>query len=1643
MSASNEWTPAEREQLEQELLELHFGCHEDAPALEARLAAEPALRELQAEVLQQANVLEAAVQPEHPRLALEPPSRTRRWYHHAIGRIVAVAAAALLGVLGFVGYERLCEQDYDAFRRERLHLTVSAPKAVPAGAPWSLTVQAADLDGEAHHCTLEWRAFAAGDEVLAEGQTEVTDGEATIALAADLRAPRRVELVAHSTSDRVTRTLDLSQAHAGPIVHVRTDRGVYRPGETVYARAVVLDRVTRLPLRGPAAMRAKLLDASDATVADEHAGDTEQGVGAFAFVVPATSAGGVHTIEVGSGIGLFATERAEIVVRPFREPQLDKTVVLDRKSYAPGARGSAAVVVRNLADDAPAAGAVVRGALVVDGDEVWSQEAQLDRDGQSVFRFEVPDEVERGAARFVATVTHGGVVEAEVEPFVVPTGRIDVAAFPEGGALVAGVENGLYLECTDPMGRAIDTAGELVDDREQRVAAFRTTHQGRCRLAFVPEHGRSYRVRVAGNRETFELPAVQQDGIAMRLLGDDVAAGAPLRLAIAGRGHGPWVVATFCRGVLVGQTTLRADDAGRVQTIAELTLPPEATGVLRTTIFDRELRPVAERLVRRLSARRLDVAVVPEHDVLAPGAAQRVRVETLDETGAPTAAVVGLSCTDQATLSLADEPQPGLVDHAMLFADVEKTEDLGDFFLAHEHSGAHVDLLLGTRGWRRFVWRNDDAAKAAIAAAGEHGEGVLAREGFSQTPQVSSNLNEARAGAMPLANASRHARDRARIATAVAIALLVLLLLGEGIAFGLRRISPNAPIALQSFAGVAGAVALLACGAVLLTNSMGAREMASAAVGADFGEPKSELMLFDSEPMFLPSDTIVTAWRLTETWSDDFAVSAGATELDASVIDLSGFGQSTTDLPNRQPAADPAFGVRRSRSNEEDEAPDYYLRNYAHEHVAAGSVRTDFTPTILWNALLVTDAQGTATAAFDTSDATTTWTVRADAHVASGATGRLGQASASFVTQLPLHVDVTLPDELSAGDRVMLPIACTLRGDAIDEVRLRAAVGDGLQLADDAPTSITLQDGRGRTLLPVVVGDFVGTTAVAIEVRAGRFVDRVRRTIEVAPRGFPHRRSAGGSIAPAAPGEWRLVVPDDAVPNSRSITLKVFPSPVAALTEGLDGILREPHGCFEQASSSNYPNTMVLNLIEASGDDVPMVAARARELLPQGYAKITGYECSELGYEWFGHDPGHEALTAYGLLQFSDMANVYDVDRAMVDRTRQWLLARRDGRGNYPHPTVDHHGFGGRDPHVTNAYVTYALLQTGTPAAELEVEIDALAQRVVPIDPVGVDVGSYELALCACALQLAGRPEADAALRMLAERQRDDGAVPGAHSTITMSGERGALIETTGFAILAWLRNATFAGNVRRAIEYLNGARDAHGTFGATQATITALRALTAYARETRTMLHGGAVRVFDGDEQLAMHTFSAGQPTALTFDLTGRLEPGEHTLRLEVDYDGEGASAPLPWAGDVAYHAERPADDPDTATALSASLRAARVVEGLTVALDVEIRNTTDRELPTPMATIALPAGLELQTAVLDDLQRDGRFAFWELTGRDLVLYWRKLDPAQRVGLTLDLVGRVPGTTTGAASRTWLYYTPEQRRWTAPLRIEVTPAAR
>ena len=101
-------------------------------------------------------------------------------------------------------------------------------------------------------------------------------------------------------------------------------------------------------------------------------------------------------------------------------------------------------------------------------------------------------------------------------------------------------------------------------------------------------------------------------------------------------------------------------------------------------------------------------------------------------------------------------------------------------------------------------------------------------------------------------------------------------------------------------------------------------------------------------------------------------------------------------------------------------------------------------------------------------------------------------------------------------------------------------------------------------------------------------------------------------------------------------------------------------------------------------------------------------------------------------------------------------------------------------------------------------------------------------------------------------------------------------------------------------------------------------------------------------------------------------------------------------------------------------------------------VTNKTDKAIPTPVAIVGLPGGLEPRHDQLKELVKAETIAAYEVIGREVVLYWRELKAGQKVELPLSLVAAVPGTYTGPASRAYLYYTDEYKTWVPGLHVAI-----
>ena len=730
--------------------------------------------------------------------------------------------------------------------------------------------------------------------------------------------------------------------------------------------------------------------------------------------------------------------------------------------------------------------------------------------------------------------------------------------------------------------------------------------------------------------------------------------------------------------------------------------------------------------------------------------------------------------------------------------------------------------------------------------------------------------------------------------------------------------------------------------------------------------------------------------------------------------------------------------------------PPVVVREYAYarpDQPAAGSP----AETLLWKPVVVAPDTGRVTLPFDLPAGQAGYRVVVAGHTL---TGRVGAAVTTIRTREPFAVTLKLPPEVGAGDAPGVRVGLANRTP--DPVAADVVVSAG---GPDWRATVTVPAGGGTR---VVVPDPVALDPAkpdGAEVRVAVETDgpggrraafgRQSARLTVVPAGFPAAGAAGAVLEPGTPTVLTVTLPAGLVPGSVAVTATAYPTALADALAGLDGLLAEPHGCFEQTSATNYPNVLVLKYARQAGGPAPDAAGQARRFLDAGYAKLVGFECPKTGsadkqgFEWFGAaDRPHEALSAYGLMQFADMAAVYPVDPAVVARTRAYLLSTRDGHGGFRR-APSRHGFGRVTDATHAAYVTWALTEAdkaGPGRTDLAAESTALVRLAA--DPAA---DPYFLALTAGALLNRGdRPAAKPLVARLAELQAKagTGGVPGAAAGVTLSGGADLVTETTGLALLAFAAaGPEFATPADLAARFLATRRTAGGAFGGTQATVLALKALTAHAAAPAANPAGTLV-VRVGGAEVGRAPLTGPGPVAVPLGDLSRVFPnsaGAVTVSVE-------SSAAVPvlvsWTG----RTTTPPADPACPVKLTTKLARAVVAEGQSVRLGVTVTNPGPTPQGMTVAVVGLPAGLTLppdrkQLKALTARPADGAdpaVAYYETRGRELILYWRGLAAGRTVAFDLDLLAEYPGTFTGPAGRVYRYYDAAAKDWAAPLAVTV-----
>ena len=568
----------------------------------------------------------------------------------------------------------------------RLETRVFTQKSFHAGTRASLRVLARDWKSETpiagaavdiRLVTLREDGFCVSpqevDVLLQQGVTDTRGTVPASFLLPDLPAGRYALDVRTTLGTRSTHILHPVEIRRDCAVLISTDKPSYQPSQTIHVRAMVLRVPSHRPVEG-VPITLEIEDPNGNRIHREKAVASAHGLADTRLTLAHEIRLGAYTITARAEVdGKPIESKKPVAVDRYSLPKFKITAKLDREAYRPGERMKGSIQADYFFGE-PVVGAEVEAVAEwsdAAGKSFFKATATTDAHGSCELpEIPLPGDRKAGTAVLALTLRDPGKQTERVQlTALVSTGELGVTAFVEGGEVVPGMPNRLWVVAqypdatpaqvevtvelpggprtvkTDAQGLAdLEWTDDAEDDESQRTVRL-SARDARGNLgegtATLPRRDPGPALRVALDR------AAYSPGEPLLVRAEAVECAGPVYVDVVRNGQ---VVLTRSMDLVGGAATMRID------------LPADVTGVVEVLAYG-----VAQKFRRVWDARRafvtpaedLAVEVELDRESYRPGEVATLEVQVRDREGRPAPAALGLWVVDPAVLARADYA-PGL-----------------------------------------------------------------------------------------------------------------------------------------------------------------------------------------------------------------------------------------------------------------------------------------------------------------------------------------------------------------------------------------------------------------------------------------------------------------------------------------------------------------------------------------------------------------------------------------------------------------------------------------------------------------------------------------------------------------------------------------------------------------------------------------------------------------------------------------------------------------------------------------------------------------------------------------------------------------------------------------------------------------------
>lgn len=342
--------------------------------------------------------------------------------------------------------------------------------------------------------------------------------------------------------------------------------------------------------------------------------------------------------------------------------------------------------------------------------------------------------------------------------------------------------------------------------------------------------------------------------------------------------------------------------------------------------------------------------------------------------------------------------------------------------------------------------------------------------------------------------------------------------------------------------------------------------------------------------------------------------------------------------------------------------------------------------------------------------------------VVAGYEGAYGSAEKEVQVKQPLMVVSTLPRVLGPSEKIRVPINVITMNDKIKDVKVKVTVNDMLKSIGSTEKTLRFNKAGDQTpFFEFEVARKLGVAKFRVDVSSGS--DKAFEELELLVRAPNPAITEVQHKSILANESYKLDYTATGISGSNSATVSISRIPDLGLEKHLDYLIRYPHGCIEQTTSSVFPQLYLENLMELTNQQKEEI----RDNIVAGLNRYRQFQQSNGGFSYWPGSYSHTSDwgTNYaGHFMVEAKNKGYDLPPGLFD---QWVKYQKAQASSWSRPVNSEW----RSSDLEQAYRLYTLALAGNE--------DIGAMNRLKNDPKLSNVASWRLS---AAYAIIGRTDA-------------------------------------------------------------------------------------------------------------------------------------------------------------------------------------------------------------------------------------------------------------------------------------------------------------